>query len=467
MRVLDVLLAPWAIIPENLEELTAIYSTHLRGEKIDIKALEAKIGEPLANGEQGYEVRDGVAIIPMEGVIAKRMNLFMHISGGVSTQLLERDFRQAMADPNVHSIILNGDTPGGSVDGIAEVAKVIYDARGEKPIVTLADGMLASAGVWIGSAADRIYMTGPTTAVGSIGVVAQHVDRSEFDKKIGIKVTEIYAGKYKRIASNHEPLTEDGREDIQAAVDYLYSIFVDVVALHRGTSTEDVLARMADGRLFTGQQAIDAGLVDGVSTLEELVVMLNDEDTRGNFSAGAVEVTNGAEAVDASEIETSEDNPMNLDELREQHSDLYSEAVAVGHAEGKSEGLVEGENTGAANERARIQGVFDAALPGHEALIQTLAFDGKTSPGEAATAVLQAERAQRDGAAAARAADAEDLDGVTVSVEAEPEAASEGSTPDEEWESNASLRAEFGDSKERYLAWAENQSKVRVLGGKG
>ena len=76
MRVIDVLNSPWAIVPDKLQEIQAIYATHLRGEKIDIKGIEAKLGQPLQNKEQGYEVIDGVAVIPVDGVVSKRMNLF-------------------------------------------------------------------------------------------------------------------------------------------------------------------------------------------------------------------------------------------------------------------------------------------------------------------------------------------------------------------------------------------------------
>src|SRR3972149_505251 len=99
MRLIDIITSPWAIQPEKLVEIRGIYETHLRGEKIDIKAVEARIGKPLNNQPQGYEVIDGVAVIPVDGVIAKRMNLFTQISGGVSTDLLARDLKAAINRP--------------------------------------------------------------------------------------------------------------------------------------------------------------------------------------------------------------------------------------------------------------------------------------------------------------------------------------------------------------------------------
>lgn len=279
MNIIDQLASPWAIIPDRLAEITEIYSAHLRSENTNLAAIEARIGAPLARKPQGIDIVDGVAVIPINGIIAKKMNMLVQISGGSSTQLIERDFRQAVADPEVQSIILHMDTPGGAVDGTAELAETIFEARGEKPIYALADGLMASAGVWIGSAADEVFMTSNTTMVGSIGVVTQHIDRSERNKQLGLTVTDIYAGKYKRIAGEHKPLSAEGREYMQTHVDDLYSIFVDHVAKHRGTTSEAVLERMADGRFFIGQRAIDAGLADGISSLDSLVAKLGSLPT--------------------------------------------------------------------------------------------------------------------------------------------------------------------------------------------
>lgn len=278
MRVLDILNSPWAIISDRLDEIIEIYSTHLRGEKIDITAVEARVGKKLDNERQAYAVQGGTAVIPVEGVIAKRANLFMEISGGTSTQMLAKDFQAALDDPEVHSIVLAIDSPGGTVDGTQEIADMVLGARGQKPIIAHADGMMASAAYWIGSGADRIFIAGDTTAVGSIGVVGRHVDYSEADKAKGIKVTEITSGKYKRIASEHGPLTPEGHSYLQSHTDHIYSVLFDSVARNRGwaATAESALAH-ADGKIFLGKQAVSAGLVDGVSTLPALVSRLNRE----------------------------------------------------------------------------------------------------------------------------------------------------------------------------------------------
>lgn len=458
MKLLDIVNAPWAIEPAKLHEIQAIYATHLRGEKIDVAAVEQRLGRPLNNEPKRYDVIDGVAVLPIEGVIAKRANLFSQISGGCSTQLVERDLQDALNDPAVHSIILSIDSPGGTVDGTQTLANAVRAAGENKPTVTLASGMMASAAYWIGSAAQAVYIADATTNVGSIGVVAKHVDVSKAEEQSGYKTTEIYAGRFKRIASQYGPLSDDGRQSIQDAVDYTYSLFVEAVASHRGVSTQKVLSDMADGRVFIGQQAIDAGLVDGVSTLAALVQQLND--TR----SGDVRQPRAGVAQSPTSIKGV--LPMEL--TREK---LAAEAPELLNAI-----LSEGKEAGASAERERIQAVEAQLIPGHEALIATLKFDGKSSGGDAAMAVNAAERSLREKQAKASGSDAPApvvvVPAPTVIASSDAAAQEDLSQPVEErckarWDADAKVRGEFG-SLAAYTAYvrAEEGGKVRVLGGR-
>lgn len=274
MKLLDVMTALWAIQPDKLKEIRAIYEAHLRGEKMDLHGLEARMGEPLNNEQPRLEVVNGIAVIPVEGILAKRMNMLTKISGGSSTELIAADVKQAVGDPLVRAIVLAVDSPGGAIDGTQELAHTIFNARGTKPIIAYADGMMASAAYWIGAAADKVVMSSETTMVGSIGVVATHVDVSGAEKMRGTKTTEIYAGKYKRIASTYAPLSAEGQQTIQDMVDYQYSVFVNDVAKFRGVTPDKVMKDMADGRVFMGIQAVEAGLTDGFASLEGLVSAL-------------------------------------------------------------------------------------------------------------------------------------------------------------------------------------------------
>lgn len=396
--LLDLLNAPWAIEPTKLIELQGIYATHLRGEKIDVEAIEARLGRPLANEQQAYSVQaGGVAVLPVEGVIAPKANLFMRVSGGASAQMLTRQVESAMADSRVRALVLQVDSPGGSVLGTPEFAQAVYEMGADKPIVAVSDGTMASAAYWIGSAANAVYITGPTVQVGSIGVVATH---DYAPRRDGGATTEITAGQYKRMASDTAPLTAEGRAYLQEKVDYLYSVFVDAVARNRGTDAASVLQRMADGRVFIGQQAIDAGLVDGVATVDALVEQLATDPGRFarrksvGASRGRPQALQGAAGVAAASQPDTPPQEPTMPITREQ---LQAEAPQL---------LQELQAEGAASELARIQAVLSQGLPGHEALVQQLAFDGKTSGPEAASAVLAAHRQQLAGQAAGLRADA-------------------------------------------------------------
>lgn len=447
MKLLDILTAPWAIQPDKLLEIQAIYATHLRGEKIDIAAVEQRLGRPLANEPKPYDIIDGVAVVPLEGVSARRMNLMSQISGGVSTELAQRDIRMAAADPAVHSIILSIDSPGGTVDGTQALAATITGARAVKPVVTLASGMMASAAYWYGSAAEARYISDATTQVGSIGVIAKHMDMSGAESARGVKTTLVSAGRFKTVGNHSGPITAEDMTSMQDQVDYIYSLFVADVATHLGLTPEAVHTRMADGRIFIGQQAIAAGLVDGVATLDELVQQLNrDRSSAGAARSARVSVSAPAAATIPT---TTSQGPATMtltrDALQAQAPELLQAILAEGHT------------AGATAERARIQAVEAQALPGHEALIASLKFDGKTTGPEAALAVLNAERGLRATAAHNLAADAPkpvataSAPAVVPNQAAQDQAAAaaEAALPLEDrckarWDRDAAVRSEFG-----------------------
>ena len=374
--VLDILSSPWAIEPERLQQIHAIYDARVRGEQPDFEAIEARLGKQLSNErQQAYEVRNGAALIPLRGVLGRRMNLMANMSGGTSTELFARDVQAAVADPEVQSIVLMVDSPGGTVAGTQAAASVVMAARGTKPIAAMVEGTMASAAYWIGSAADVVVLDSTTAQVGSIGVVATHTDISKAEEAAGVKTTEIVAGSYKRIASQHGPLTEAGRKSIQDQVDYLYAQFVQDVAMQRGVSEEKVLSDMADGRVFIGQQAIDAGLADGVNTLDGVIALLNERvQTRSILPTATFSMT--------------------PEDLAAQWAAENPEAAAVLRAEG------------AAAETQRVNDVRAQLVPGHEALIEELASDGHTTGDEAARAIVKAERQVRASQAQERVSEA-------------------------------------------------------------
>lgn len=459
-KILDILKAPWAIDAARLHEIQAIYATHLRGDKIDIGAVEARLGRSLNNESKSYDIISGVAIVNIDGVIAKRMNLFSQISGGCSSQIVGGQLQDAVDDSSVHSIILNIDSPGGTVDGTQALMKQVREAGLSKTVVAFADGLMASAAYWIGSAASEIHISDDLAQIGSIGVIASHRDQSKAEEEMGLKTTLIYAGQYKATGNPHEPLSKDDKQTIQDSVDYTYSIFVRDVADNLGVSVETVLENMADGRVFTGQQAIDAGLVDGVSTLDALIVKLNED------RAGDVQTSNQAKGgqvmseVDDTKLKAGKIVPLTVDSVKASAPEVAAALIAEGH------GL------GVKAESERIQAVEAQSMPGHEELIAAMKFDGKTTGPEAAVAVLGAERGALKAAGADHKKDAPKTVAGAVAPEDSGAAGEQGATVEDQakidWNKSKALQTEFGGEFASYLAYAKavDSGSVKVLSGK-
>jgi signal peptide peptidase SppA len=428
MKILDILNRPWAILDTKLQSMQDVYERHAAGEKFDVEGLKAALGERTDNsgGDSGYTVDNGVAIVPIEGVLSKRMNLMSYFSGGTSTQELQQTLDAVAKDPAVHSAILSIDSPGGEVDGTQLAANAIAQLNKTKQVIAFVDGQADSGAYWLASQASKIFMADDTTEVGSIGVVVTHVDRSKANEMAGRKVTEVTAGKYKRVASTHNPLTPDGHQALQNQVDPIYTVFIDDVAEGRGVSVDTVLADMAEGRIFIGQQAIDAGLVDGVSSIAAIVAQLNEDFQQQQQNPGATRPANripGANSMFKTFATEAE----------------YTAALSAEFERGKASvstlsdadlTRIKGEAATAAAtaERERIQAVEAQALPGHSALIASLKFDGKATGHDAAVAVLAAERKLRGTTAQSLEEDAPKPVGASVpdpKKEAEEKAARE------------------------------------------
>jgi signal peptide peptidase SppA len=394
MRLLDVMTSPWAIAPAKLSEIREIYLAHMRGPRIEWKDMEARVLNSLVgnkrDSDKPYCVTDGVAVIDIMDVLTKNAGFFSYLFGASSMTQIGEAIKAALIDPAVNSILLHVDSPGGTVDGTQELAETVFSVRGKKPIIAYTDGMMTSASYWIGSSADKVYISGDTTEVGSIGTIFTHIDQSAWDEQMGDKYTHIVSGKYKDAASRHKPLSKEGRAYLQDQVDYLNGVFIDGVAKNRGVTSERAL-EMADGaRIYIGKQAIDAGLVDGVSTYDQLMKKM---------TAGS--------AVRSVYFKSEKEGTMDINELKDKFPAVYqaildqgkTEGMLAGAQAGKEAGIKEGREAGAAAERQRIVDVRAQFIPGHEALIESLVNDGKTTGPEAAMKVLAAEKEIRKTAA--------------------------------------------------------------------
>ena len=178
--------------------------------------------------------------------------------------------REALADETVSQILLDIDSPGGSVYGVGELAAEIYAARSAKPIVAVSNSLAASAAYWIGSAASEFYVT-PGGEVGSIGVWQAHEDWSKALDEAGVKTTLISAGKFKVEGNPYEPLSQEARDFMQLRTDEYYSAFTKAVAKGRGVGIDAVRSGMGQGRVLGADAALAENMVDGIATFDEVV----------------------------------------------------------------------------------------------------------------------------------------------------------------------------------------------------
>lgn len=218
------------------------------------------------NSEKTVTVPDRVAVIDIEGTIvcgsASKDTLFNQANGVTSGSIMKQ-IREAAADDSVKALVLRIDSGGGSATAAEEIARELarFKEQSKKPIVATMGNTGASAAYWIAAcASDKIYANA-TTLTGSIGVYMPYMNTEELFKKIGITSDKIKSGPYKDILSNDRPMTPEEKEILQNIVDEIYDQFVYTVSAGRRMETSKVRA-IADGRVYTGRQAKNIGLVD-------------------------------------------------------------------------------------------------------------------------------------------------------------------------------------------------------------
>lgn len=258
---------PWAIQREKLAVLADILVARADGEKFVPSDFAAAISD--ARAKEVAETDGSVAIIPIHGVLADKMDAFSAMSGGTSYQGIKRALYKALSSDDVKAIILDIDSPGGSVPGTDELASEIRKVRGgEKPIIAQVNSLAASAAYWIAAQADEIVVT-PSGRAGSIGIYTAHDDLSAAMERRGIKRTYISAGKHKVEGNETEPLSEDALSYYQGMIDRSYGKFVSAVAAGRGVSKSEVEDRYGQGRVFYAESLIERGMADRIATLDE------------------------------------------------------------------------------------------------------------------------------------------------------------------------------------------------------
>lgn len=279
LLIAEFLATPWALMPERLNAVAAVLARWSSNTPAGDEVMQRIAAERSAREarRQATQVNaggagNGIAVLPLYGVVTQRGNMVDDVSGSgsVSTQQFASSLRQALVDDTVGQILIDIDSPGGSVYGVSELADEIINARNHKPVVAIANSLAASAAYWIGACASEFYVT-PGGEVGSIGVWQAHQDYSRALDDAGVKTTLISAGKFKVEGNPYAPLSEEAHGFMQSRVDDYYAAFTKAVAKGRNVPVAQVRDSMGQGRVLGADAALSSHMVDGVATLDDVI----------------------------------------------------------------------------------------------------------------------------------------------------------------------------------------------------
>lgn len=262
-----------ADVAADLREIANVNMAEMR-ENFAARQLEILAGYGFQPVEQSkpFAYADGVAIIPIHGMLINRMSWSYSFATGYD--FIRSQMNAALSDDDVKLIVYDINSSGGLASGCAELSAEIFASRETKPSLSVVDARCYSAAYFLGSAASRVVVT-PSGGVGSIGCVAMHVDFSVALEHEGIKVTFIFEGDEKVDGNSYEPLSNRAKDSIKRDVTYHYGLFVEAVARQRGLSEDEV--RATEARCYLPPEALELGLIDGVQTpIDAVAEFFND-----------------------------------------------------------------------------------------------------------------------------------------------------------------------------------------------
>ena len=218
---------------------------------------------------EATESPKGLALIPVTGTISPKANMMTALSGGSTAVGLENAVLAAANDPNVSSIILDLDTPGGFVEGIEEAAAVIRDVGRSKAVIGVMNHQASSGGYWTGSACTKLYAS-PSSKGGSIGVATVHTWQDEANKESKHEILTI--GERKLEVTPFGPLSDAAKAGIMENMQGVYDRFVGAVAQHRNTTIKNVIDNFGKGASLPAPKMAELGMVDDVKSLRQVVM---------------------------------------------------------------------------------------------------------------------------------------------------------------------------------------------------
>ena len=271
---------PLLIAQPKLEVILAVL-----GERIGFAGSAANLAPPPSARPENLPERPGIAVIPVHGTLVRRTVGLEADSGLTSYQRIAESLEAALASPEVSGILLDIDSHGGESSGLFDLADRIHAVRQSKKIYAIANDHAFSAAYAIASAAERVFLT-RTAGVGSIGVIAMHLDQSGYDADQGLRYTPVYAGARKNDLSPHEPISDQAHALLQGEVNRIYGLFVETVARQRNLRPAAV--RATEAGVYFAQDAVAAGLADAVGTFEDALASLAEALTPRVVIARAV-----------------------------------------------------------------------------------------------------------------------------------------------------------------------------------
>jgi len=281
---------PLMIDSKKLAAILAVLAPRLGLEPPAVEAAlltEQRVRKP-------YAVTDaGVAVIEVSGSLVNRASGMDAQSGLTSYEQLGNEILDAATDPQVRGILLRFDSYGGEANGAWDVAGLIEEAARVKPVWASVDDWALSAGYLLASATDRIWVT-CTGGVGSVGIIAMHLDQSGWDAANGLRYTTIFAGDRKNDFNPHEPLSTEARDVLVAEVNRLYGMFVDAVVRRRSLSAAAV--RATEAGILYGEDSVARGFADRVGTFRDALAAMTESLFKPQFTKGGTTVSEATQA---------------------------------------------------------------------------------------------------------------------------------------------------------------------------
>ena len=276
-----------------------------------------------------WRIEQDVAIISILGELTHRGAWIGAQSGLVSYEGLTASLEAAAQDPSVKAIVLDIHSPGGQASGAIETGRLVAQLAQKKPIIALANAMAASAAYAIAAGASKIVVT-ESAAVGSIGAIFLHLDRTDQMNKSGIKPTVLRSVSHKALGSSAEALSDEAHAHLMEQILSIHSLFAAFVSERRGLSIEAIDA--LKGATFMGAAALAVGLADEVGTLSSVLADLN------SVKPSAQRIIQGAIMTQSNKVAAQADNNvLSQDEIKA----LIDAAREDGETKGRAAALTE------------------------------------------------------------------------------------------------------------------------------